>query len=71
MSDYIKFNPEAAMDTIDKVLIAVIAFLLAGITGLISYEIAQRNVREQAVIRGYAQWKVRDDGTNVTFEWKK
>ena len=59
------------MDTIDKVAIAFLAIALAFISSAISYDIAQRGVREQAVLRGYAQWKVRDDGTNVTFEWKK
>lgn len=59
------------MQTIDKIAIFLIAALLAFISSGISYEIAQRGVREQAVIRGYASWKVSNDGSKVTFEWKK
>jgi hypothetical protein len=59
------------MDTFEKVAIALLAFLLALICSVICWDIAERNVREQAVLRGYAQWKVDDRGQKVTFEWKK
>jgi hypothetical protein len=58
------------MDNIDKVAIAIVAFLLAAITGMICYEVASRNMKEQAVLKGYGEWKSNPDGTHNTFHWK-
>lgn len=59
------------METFDKIAIVLLSIILAMISSIITYDIATRNVREQAVMKGYAQWKVNDRGTEVTFEWKK
>lgn len=58
------------MDNIDKAAIAIVAFLFASITGVICYEVASRNMKEQAVIKGYGEWRCNPDGTNNTFYWK-
>jgi len=58
------------MDTTDKVLICIIIALTNITTGLISHEVGTRNVREQAVLKNYGEWKVKSDGTQVTFQWK-
>lgn len=58
------------METVDKVLIAILVFLVSACTGIICYDSAMRNVREQAVLKGYGEWKVNSKGTEVTFQWK-
>jgi hypothetical protein len=59
------------MDTFDKVLITVLSLLVAFCAAAIAYDMGQRGVRAAAVERGLAEWKVNEQGTNVTFVWKK
>lgn len=59
------------METIDKVAIGVVAILVTIISAAIAFDIGQRGMRAQAVERGFAEWKVNNNGTDVTFVWKK
>lgn len=59
------------METIDKVAIGVVAFLITFISAAIAFDIGQRGMRAQAVERGFAEWKVNTNGTDVTFVWNK
>lgn len=59
------------METIDKVAIGVVAFLVTFISAAIAFDIGQRGMRAQAVERGFAEWKVNTNGTDVTFVWNK
>ena len=59
------------METIDKVAIAIVAVLLTVISSAIAYDMGQRGMRAQAVERGYAEWKVNNNGTDVSFVWNK
>lgn len=59
------------METIDKVAIAIVAVLLTVISAAIAYDMGQRDMRAQAVERGYAEWKVNNNGTDVSFVWNK
>ena len=58
------------MDTIDKALIVLVVILSSLVTGAVCYDIAGRGVKEQAVLKGYGEWKVRADGSQPTFHWK-
>jgi hypothetical protein len=59
------------METIDKAAIAIVAVLLTIISAAIAYDMGQRGMRAQAVERGFAEWKVNNNGTDVTFVWNK
>ena len=58
------------MDTIDKALIVIAVVLSSLVTGIICYDIADRGMKEQAVLKGYGEWKSRPDGSHNTFNWK-
>ena len=59
------------METIDKVAIAIVAVLVTVISAAIAFDLGQRGMRAQAVERGFAEWKVNNNGTDVTFVWNK
>lgn len=59
------------METIDKVAIAIVAVLVTIISAAIAFDLGQRGMRAQAVERGFAEWKVNNNGTDVTFVWNK
>lgn len=59
------------MDAIDKALVVVLSLLAAFCAAAIAYDMGRRGVREEAIVRGFAEWKVNDRGTDVTFVWKK
>lgn len=59
------------MNNTDKVLIYVVTLLISTICALLGYDIADRNMKEQAVLKGYGEWKCNPDGTHNTFHWKK
>lgn len=59
------------MQTIDKAAIAIVAVLVTIISSAIAYDMGQRGMRAQAVERGYAEWKVNNNGTDVSFVWNK
>ena len=59
------------METIDKVAIAIVVVLVTVISAAIAFDLGQRGMRAQAVERGFAEWKVNNNGTDVTFVWNK
>ena len=59
------------METIDKVALTALAFIVVIISSAIAYDLGQRGMRAQAVERGYAEWKVNNNGTDVSFVWNK
>ena len=59
------------METLDKVLLTALFFISMFCAGAIAYDIGKSGVRAQAVERGFAEWKVNNNGTDVTFVWNK
>ena len=59
------------MQTLEKVLLTVVICILVGLFGIAAYDSGQRNIRAEAVERGYGEWKVGTRGNEVKFVWKK
>lgn len=71
------------METVDKEfvanLLAVLVFVICSAIGIITYNVCNERdkaifksyfeLQEQAVLKGYAEWKVNYKG-EVTFQWK-